>query len=49
MLQEFPWVEAEKEQVEVKEPHIVPLKTLRTEVCRMQLYVEESGSKVQTE
>ncbi|KAK3859608.1 hypothetical protein Pcinc_034293 [Petrolisthes cinctipes] len=47
--QEFPWVEAEKEQVEVKEPHIVPLKTLRTEVCRMQLYVEESGNKMQTE
>lgn len=43
--QEFPWVEAEKEQVEVSNPHVVPLKTLRTEVCKMQLYVEESASK----
>uniref|UniRef100_A0A0P4VZC2 Mitotic spindle assembly checkpoint protein MAD2B n=1 Tax=Scylla olivacea TaxID=85551 RepID=A0A0P4VZC2_SCYOL len=43
--QEFPWVEAEKEQVEVSSPHLVPLKTLRTEVCKMQLYVEESASK----
>ncbi|XP_042211103.1 mitotic spindle assembly checkpoint protein MAD2B-like [Homarus americanus] len=43
--QEFPWVEAEKEQTEVHDPHIVPLKTLRTEVCKMQLYVEESSNK----
>lgn len=43
--QDFPWVEAEKEQVEVVNPHLVPLKTLRTEVCKMQLYVEESASK----
>ncbi|KAK8731290.1 hypothetical protein OTU49_007525 [Cherax quadricarinatus] len=43
--QDFPWVEAEKEQTEVHDPHIVPLKTLRTELCRMQLYVEESSKK----
>lgn len=43
--QEFPWVEAEKEQVEVPDSHIVPLKTLQTEVCKMQLYVEESSNK----
>ncbi|XP_066950026.1 mitotic spindle assembly checkpoint protein MAD2B [Macrobrachium rosenbergii] len=43
--QEFPWVEAEKKQVEVEEPHIVPLKTLKTEVCEMQLYVQESTSQ----
>lgn len=43
--QEFPWVEAEKKQTEVHDPHIVPLKTLETEVCRMQLYIEESSNK----
>ncbi|XP_076033753.1 DNA polymerase zeta subunit 2 [Oratosquilla oratoria] len=43
--QNFPWVEAEKEQTEVKNPHIVPLKSLCTSMCKMQLYVEESEEK----
>ncbi|KAK7076252.1 MAD2 mitotic arrest deficient-like 2 [Halocaridina rubra] len=42
--QDFPWVEAEKKQVEVVDPHIVPLRTLKTEVCDMQMYVQESTS-----
>ncbi|KAG0715804.1 Mitotic spindle assembly checkpoint protein MAD2B [Chionoecetes opilio] len=46
--QEFPWVPAERQQMEVTNPHVVPLKTLRTEVCKMQLYVEERANKKST-
>ena len=43
-IQNFPWIEAEKHQVEVSDPQIVPFKSFKTEVCEMQLYVEESIS-----
>lgn len=44
--QDCHWIPAEAEQVEVPDAQIVPLKTLRTQVCNMQLYVEESSAKV---
>ncbi|RXG72329.1 Mitotic spindle assembly checkpoint protein MAD2B [Armadillidium vulgare] len=38
----------EKKEVEMGKSHIVPLKSLKTEICEMQLYVEESNQKNKT-
>lgn len=45
LFQDFPWIETDKQETELYNPHIVPIKTLDTSLLKLQMYVEESSEK----
>ncbi|XP_070175341.1 mitotic spindle assembly checkpoint protein MAD2B-like [Littorina saxatilis] len=42
---DFPWVEAEESEQQLSDPHLIPLKSLKSHLFKIQLYAEESGKK----
>lgn len=44
-IKDFTWVPAEEQQICLADPTLVPLKTMATDILKMQLFVEESASK----
>ncbi|XP_074655165.1 mitotic spindle assembly checkpoint protein MAD2B-like [Tubulanus polymorphus] len=42
---DFPWIEADESQTIIEDANVVPLKALNSSLIKMQLYVEESGTK----
>lgn len=45
LFQDFPWIETDKQETELRNPNIVPIKTLDTGLLKLQMYVEESSEK----
>lgn len=45
--QEFPWVQADEENILMKESTLVPLKSSTTGILKMQLFVEECADKIE--
>uniref|UniRef100_A0A3P8SQJ3 Mitotic spindle assembly checkpoint protein MAD2B n=1 Tax=Amphiprion percula TaxID=161767 RepID=A0A3P8SQJ3_AMPPE len=44
-LQDFPWIVADEQEVHMQEPRLIPLKTMTSDIVKMQLYVEERTQK----
>uniref|UniRef100_A0AAX7VA30 Mitotic spindle assembly checkpoint protein MAD2B n=1 Tax=Astatotilapia calliptera TaxID=8154 RepID=A0AAX7VA30_ASTCA len=44
-LQDFPWIVADEQEVHMQEPRLIPLKTMTSDIVKMQLYVEERAQK----
>lgn len=44
-LQDFSWVEADKQQTSLADPQLVPIKATSTDIIQMQLYAEETSLK----
>ncbi|XP_025084526.1 LOW QUALITY PROTEIN: mitotic spindle assembly checkpoint protein MAD2B-like [Pomacea canaliculata] len=42
---DFPWVEAEEREVHMNNSHIVPLRSLKSQLFKVQLFAEESRDK----
>ncbi|KAK7495680.1 hypothetical protein BaRGS_00013127 [Batillaria attramentaria] len=42
---DFTWVEAEEDQQHVTDPQLIPMKSLSSNLFKVQLYAEESGKK----
>ncbi|GAB1602247.1 mitotic spindle assembly checkpoint protein MAD2B-like [Argonauta hians] len=49
ILQNFPWIEAEEEQKNMGNSSLVPMKTVNSEIVKMQLFVEERSLKRKAE
>ncbi|XP_077998684.1 mitotic spindle assembly checkpoint protein MAD2B-like [Glandiceps talaboti] len=45
-VQNFPWMEADQKNYTVQDSKLVPLKTMSSDLIKMQLYVEESVDKI---
>ncbi|CAE1308572.1 MAD2L2 [Acanthosepion pharaonis] len=45
ILKNFPWIEAEEKQKTMHSPTLVPMKTVSSDIVKMQLFVEESAMK----
>ncbi|KAK6175285.1 hypothetical protein SNE40_013779 [Patella caerulea] len=45
VVQNFPWVEADERQTLLEDPKIVPLKSMKSDYFKLQLFVEESSKK----
>ncbi|XP_070561215.1 mitotic spindle assembly checkpoint protein MAD2B-like [Ptychodera flava] len=45
-IQDFPWMEADQRTYTMPDAKMVPLKTMSSDLIKMQLYVEESAQKV---
>ncbi|ESO83602.1 hypothetical protein LOTGIDRAFT_197057 [Lottia gigantea] len=44
---DFPWIEAEESQTVLKDPLLVPLRAMKSDYFKLQLFVEETGEKGQ--
>ncbi|XP_034027792.1 LOW QUALITY PROTEIN: mitotic spindle assembly checkpoint protein MAD2B [Thalassophryne amazonica] len=44
-LEDFPWIVADEQEVHMQEPRLIPLKTMTSDIVKMQLYVEERAQK----
>uniref|UniRef100_A0A7N9AT55 Mitotic spindle assembly checkpoint protein MAD2B n=1 Tax=Mastacembelus armatus TaxID=205130 RepID=A0A7N9AT55_9TELE len=42
---DFPWIVADEQEVHMQEPRLIPLKTMTSDIVKMQLYVEERAQK----
>uniref|UniRef100_K7GI78 HORMA domain-containing protein n=1 Tax=Pelodiscus sinensis TaxID=13735 RepID=K7GI78_PELSI len=40
LLQDFPWILADEQDVHMHDPRLIPLKTMTSDILKMQLYVE---------
>ncbi|XP_071509386.1 mitotic spindle assembly checkpoint protein MAD2B-like, partial [Diadema antillarum] len=47
LLQEFPWVEADDELCQMKEARMIPLKSVSSDLLKMQLYIEQAPRKME--
>ncbi|XP_062855164.1 mitotic spindle assembly checkpoint protein MAD2B-like, partial [Trichomycterus rosablanca] len=47
VIKDFPWIVADDQEVLMQEPRLIPLKTMTSDIVKMQLYVEERAHKVQ--
>uniref|UniRef100_A0A8C4YVN7 Mitotic spindle assembly checkpoint protein MAD2B n=1 Tax=Gadus morhua TaxID=8049 RepID=A0A8C4YVN7_GADMO len=45
VIKDFPWIVADEQEVHMPEPRLIPLKTMTSEIVKMQLYVEERAQK----
>ncbi|XP_016093912.1 mitotic spindle assembly checkpoint protein MAD2B-like [Sinocyclocheilus grahami] len=44
-VQDFPWIVADEQDVHMEEAKLIPLKTMTSDILKMQLYVEERTQK----
>uniref|UniRef100_A0A8C5UPC4 Mitotic arrest deficient 2 like 2 n=1 Tax=Microcebus murinus TaxID=30608 RepID=A0A8C5UPC4_MICMU len=42
---DFPWILADEQDVHMHDPRLIPLKTMTSDILKMQLYVEERAHK----
>ncbi|KAM9474951.1 mitotic spindle assembly checkpoint protein MAD2B [Clarias gariepinus] len=47
VIKDFPWIVADEQEVLMQEPRLIPLKTMTSDIVKMQLYVEERAHKGQ--
>uniref|UniRef100_A0A3B1JLP5 Mitotic spindle assembly checkpoint protein MAD2B n=1 Tax=Astyanax mexicanus TaxID=7994 RepID=A0A3B1JLP5_ASTMX len=47
VIKDFPWIVADEQEVLMQEPRLIPLKTMTSDIVKMQLYVEERAHKSQ--
>uniref|UniRef100_A0A3B3YS25 HORMA domain-containing protein n=1 Tax=Poecilia mexicana TaxID=48701 RepID=A0A3B3YS25_9TELE len=45
VIKDFPWIVADEQEVHMKEPRLIPLKSMTSDIVKMQLYVEERAQK----
>uniref|UniRef100_A0AAQ5ZCR1 Mitotic spindle assembly checkpoint protein MAD2B n=1 Tax=Amphiprion ocellaris TaxID=80972 RepID=A0AAQ5ZCR1_AMPOC len=45
VIKDFPWIVADEQEVHMQEPRLIPLKTMTSDIVKMQLYVEERTQK----
>uniref|UniRef100_A0A674EM28 Mitotic spindle assembly checkpoint protein MAD2B n=1 Tax=Salmo trutta TaxID=8032 RepID=A0A674EM28_SALTR len=45
VIKDFPWIVADEQEVHMQEPRLIPLKTITSDIVKMQLYVEERAQK----
>ncbi|NXU81809.1 MD2L2 protein, partial [Oreotrochilus melanogaster] len=45
VFQDFPWILADEQDVHMHDPRLIPLKTMTSDLLKMQLYVEERAHK----
>ncbi|XP_067826246.1 mitotic spindle assembly checkpoint protein MAD2B isoform X2 [Heptranchias perlo] len=45
VIKDFPWIHADEQEVNMREPRLIPLKTMTSDILKMQLYVEERAQK----
>uniref|UniRef100_A0A8C9RFU0 Mitotic spindle assembly checkpoint protein MAD2B n=1 Tax=Scleropages formosus TaxID=113540 RepID=A0A8C9RFU0_SCLFO len=45
VIKDFPWIVADEQEVHMREPRLIPLKTMTSDIVKMQLYVEERAQK----
>ncbi|KAJ3586452.1 hypothetical protein NHX12_012850 [Muraenolepis orangiensis] len=45
VIKDFPWIVADEQEVYMPEPRLIPLKTMTSDIVKMQLYVEERAQK----
>uniref|UniRef100_A0A8C7U1T8 Mitotic spindle assembly checkpoint protein MAD2B n=1 Tax=Oncorhynchus mykiss TaxID=8022 RepID=A0A8C7U1T8_ONCMY len=45
VIKDFPWIVADEQEVHMQEPRLIPLKTMTSDIVKMQLYVEERAQK----
>ncbi|XP_055515210.1 mitotic spindle assembly checkpoint protein MAD2B isoform X1 [Leucoraja erinacea] len=46
VIKDFPWIHADEQEVNMREPRLIPLKTMTSDILKMQLYVEERAQKI---
>ncbi|ETE60784.1 Mitotic spindle assembly checkpoint protein MAD2B, partial [Ophiophagus hannah] len=45
VIKDFPWILADEQDVHMHDPRLIPLKTMTSDLLKMQLYVEERAQK----
>ncbi|RLV95553.1 hypothetical protein DV515_00012836 [Chloebia gouldiae] len=45
IFKDFPWILADEQDVHMHDPRLIPLKTMTSDILKMQLYVEERAHK----
>ncbi|GCB60674.1 hypothetical protein scyTo_0012784 [Scyliorhinus torazame] len=45
VIKDFPWIHADEQEVNMREPRLIALKTMTSDILKMQLYVEEIAQK----
>lgn len=45
VIKDFPWILADEQDVHMHDPRLIPLKTMTSDILKMQLYVEERAQK----
>ncbi|XP_060541271.1 mitotic spindle assembly checkpoint protein MAD2B [Pantherophis guttatus] len=45
VIKDFPWILADEQDVHMHDPRLIPLKTMTSDLLKMQLYVEERTQK----
>nr|XP_005889263.1 PREDICTED: mitotic spindle assembly checkpoint protein MAD2B [Bos mutus] len=45
VIKDFPWILADEQDVHMHDPRLIPLKTMTSDILKMQLYVEERAHK----
>uniref|UniRef100_A0A8C6LDH1 Mitotic spindle assembly checkpoint protein MAD2B n=1 Tax=Nothobranchius furzeri TaxID=105023 RepID=A0A8C6LDH1_NOTFU len=45
VIKDFPWIVADEQEVQMKESRLIPLKSMTSDIVKMQLYVEERAQK----
>ncbi|KAM6434911.1 mitotic spindle assembly checkpoint protein MAD2B isoform 1-T1 [Liasis olivaceus] len=45
VIKDFPWILADEQDVHMRDPRLIPLKTMTSDLLKMQLYVEERAQK----
>uniref|UniRef100_A0A8C1E588 Mitotic spindle assembly checkpoint protein MAD2B n=2 Tax=Cyprinus carpio TaxID=7962 RepID=A0A8C1E588_CYPCA len=45
VIKDFPWIVADEQEVHMEEAKLIPLKTMTSDILKMQLYVEEKTRK----
>ncbi|KAJ0036565.1 hypothetical protein NQD34_005242 [Periophthalmus magnuspinnatus] len=46
VIKDFPWIVADEQEIHMQEPRLIPLKTMTSDIVKMQLYVEEKAQKI---
>ncbi|XP_039419787.1 mitotic spindle assembly checkpoint protein MAD2B isoform X1 [Corvus cornix cornix] len=45
VIKDFPWILADEQDMHMHDPRLIPLKTMTSDILKMQLYVEERAHK----
>ncbi|XP_055290382.1 mitotic spindle assembly checkpoint protein MAD2B-like [Moschus berezovskii] len=45
VIKDFPWILADEQNVHMHDPRLIPLKTMTSDILKMQLYIEERAHK----
>ncbi|XP_064423801.1 mitotic spindle assembly checkpoint protein MAD2B isoform X1 [Latimeria chalumnae] len=45
VIKDFPWIIADEQEVHMQDPRLIPLKSMTSDILKMQLYVEERVQK----